>query len=256
MKRLILSAIILFSFAALSAAEEQKPIDPNKLFYSANSLYEKREYEKALDEYNEILESGIDSGPLYYNMGNTYFKMGKLGRAILYYAKARRLEPYDTDLKSNLNFARSLVATSTADVPRKNPVVTFIKAPFRDFNFNAIALSALALYLIFIALWIAGIINPIFWKKARLPFALISLLLIVNLGAFAIRYYDEKVLHHAIVVQKNIEAKYEPIDKSTTFYRLQEGEPVSVVKTREGWRQIKRIDGKIGWVRQEAVEEI
>ena len=78
--------------------------------------------------------------------------MGKLGYAILYYAKARRLMPYDSDLKSNLNYARSLVGNSTADIPRKNPVVTFIKTPFRDFNFNAIAISALIMYLIFIAL--------------------------------------------------------------------------------------------------------
>ena len=78
----------------------------------------------------------------------------------------------------------------------------------------------------------------------------------VNLGAFAIRFYDEKILHRGIVVEKDVECKYEPIDKSTTFYRPQEGEFVAVVKTRDGWRQIKRIDGKVGWVKQEAVEEI
>ena len=256
MKKLILTALLFIFFAGISPAQDEKSLDPSKLFYSANSLYEKREYEKALQEYSKILELGIDNGPIYYNMGNAYFKMGKLGYAILYYAKARRLTPYDNDLKSNLNYARSLIGTSTVDIPRKNPVVTFIKTPFRDFNFNAIAISALMIYLIFIALQIAGIFNPIFAKKMRVLSVIVLLLLVMNLFAFAIRYYDEKILHRAIVVQKGVECKYEPIDKSTVFYRLQEGDLVSVIKTRDGWRQIKRIDGKVGWVKQDAVEEI
>lgn len=256
MKKLILTFAVLSLFATFIWASDQKPLDPNKLFYSANSLYEKREYEKALEEYKKILDMGIDSGYLYYNMGNSYFKLGKLGYAILYYAKARRLMPNDGDLKSNLAYARSLVEPPAVDLPRKNPVVTFVKAIFRDFNFNAIAVSALIIYLIFIALQIIRIINPVLAKKMRLVSALLLLFLIVNVGAFAIRYYDEEILHHGIVVQKGIECKYEPIDSSTTFYKLQEGELVSVIKTRDGWRQIRRVDGKVGWVKQDAVEEV
>ncbi len=272
MKNFILATVLLLSLVCAASAEDEKPIDtstplsidaeqrrgidPGKLFYSANTLYEKREYGKALEEYNKILGLGIDSGALYYNMGNSYFKLGKLGLAILYYAKARRLMPYDSDLKANLNYARSLVETSTADVPRKNPVVTLIKTPFRDFNFNTILVSALIIYLIFIMLQIAGIFNPIFAKKTKVLSVILLIFFIVNLGAFSIRYYDEKILHRGIVVQKDVECKYEPIDKSTTFYRLQEGDLVVVIKTRDGWRQVRRVDGKVGWVSQSAVEEI
>lgn len=256
MRKIILMVFLFLSLASAASAEDQKPLDPSKLFYSGNSLYEKREYAKALEEYNKILSLGIDSGPLYYNMGNSYFKLGKLGLAILYYAKARRLMPYDSDLKANLNYARSLIVTSTADIPRKNPVVTLIKTPFRDFNFNTILVSALIIYLIFIMLMIAGIFNPVFAKRARILSVVVLVFFVVNLGAFAIRYYDEKILHRGIVVQRDVECKYEPIDKSTTFYRLQEGDLVAVIKTRDGWRQVKRIDGKVGWVKQESVEEI
>ena len=103
---------------------------------------------------------------------------------------------------------------------------------------------------------IASIINPVFGKKIRLVSVLAAIAFFLNLGAFAIRYYDEDMLKRGIVVQKDADCKYEPIDKSTTFYRLQEGDEVSVIKTRGGWRQVKRSDGKIGWVAQEAVEEI
>ena len=256
MNKFVLIAIAFFSLVGIAIAEDEKPMDPNKLFYSANNSYEKREYGKAIEEYNKILDLDIDSGPLYYNMGNSYFKSGKLGLAILYYAKARRLMPYDSDLKANLNYARSLIETQSAEAPRKNPVVTFIKIPFRDFNFNTILISALILYLLFIILQIVGIFNPVFAKKTRFVSIILLFVLAVNLAAFAIRFYDEKILHRGIVVEKNVECKYEPIDKSTTFYRLQEGDFVAVLTTRDGWRQIKRVDGKVGWVKQESVEEI
>jgi tetratricopeptide (TPR) repeat protein len=256
MKKIILTAAVFLSLAGALFAESPMTLDPNKLFYSANSLYEKREYEKALAEYKKILDMGIDSGDLYYNMGNCYFKSGNLGRAILFYEKARRVMPQDADLKSNLDYAKSLVGTSTADIPRRNPVVTVIKAPFKDFSLNAIAVWALIIYLLFIALQIAFIINPVLAKKTRLLYAVILLFLAVNIGALAIRYYDEEILKRGVVVQKDVDCKYEPIDKSNSFYKLQEGDRVLIIKTREGWRQVRRIDGKIGWVRQESVEEI
>ena len=257
MRKFILIAVALIALVGTAVSEDAVQKDPNKLFYSANNLYEKREYEKALDEYKKILDMGIASGPLYYNIGNCYFKMGKLGYAILFYDKARRVMPQDVDLKSNLSYARSLVeASSSADIPRRNPFERLVKAPFRNFSLNRIAVMALVFYLLFIALQIIVIVNPVFAKKTRLLYAAALLFFVISLGAFAMRYYDDEILKKGIVVQRDVDSKYEPIDKANTFYKLQEGERVSVLNTRDGWRRVKRIDGKTGWVRQEAVEEI
>ena len=164
--------------------------------------------------------------------------------------------PYDGDLKTNLAYARSLVGTSTTDAPPKNPVVTFIKTLFRDFNFNAIAVFALLIYLSFIALQIAGIFDPVLAKRTRAVSVVVFLIFAVSAGGFAIRYYDAAVLKHGVVVKNNLECRYEPIDKSTIYYKLQEGDEVLVLKTRNLWRQVRRSDGKIGWVNAAGVEEI
>ncbi|MFA6321615.1 MAG: SH3 domain-containing protein [Candidatus Omnitrophota bacterium] len=256
MKKIILIITVLLSIAGTAFSEELKPLDQNKLFYSANSFYEKRDYEKALNEYKKILDMGIESGALYYNIGNCYFKLGKLGYAILFYDKAERIIPQDGDLKSNLSYAMSLVGASSADAPRKNPIVSVIKAPFMDLNLNGIAIFALAIYIVFIVLQIAGIVNPVFAKKTRLLYIITFSFFVVSLGAFAIRYYDEDIVRRGVVVQRGVECRYEPIDKSNIFYKLQEGERVSVLKTRDGWRRVRRLDGKTGWVRQETVDEI
>lgn len=257
-KNIFLIAGLIFFLTALlcPAADEQKKSDQNQLFYTANHYYETRDYAKASEEYLKILGLGIESGSLYYNIGNSFFKLGKIGSAILYYEKALRLMPQDGDLKSNLAYARSLVGNPSYQVPNKNPVVSAIKATFKDFNLNAIAVCGALLYLIVILLQASFILNPILRKKLGVIFILILTLFVLNLTAFGIRYYDEEMLKRAIVIQKEVDCRYEPIDKSTVYYKLQEGDDCFVIKTRDGWRQIKRLDGKIGWVSKDAVEEI
>lgn len=257
MKKILISIMTVFVFALPAFAQEgQKKEDPNKLFYVGNSLYEKRDYPKAIEEYLKVRDLGLESGNLYYNLGNSYFKLGKIGYAILNYERARRIMPQDKDLKANLDYAKSLVGTSSFEAPPKNAIVSAIKVPFKDFNLNTLAAFALFLYLIVIGFAAFFIVNPFFAKKLWFILFICIVIFSVNMAAFGIRYYDEVILKRGIIVQKEADCKYEPIDKSTTFYKLQEGDEVIVLQTHDDWSQIRRLDGKIAWLRKEAVEEI
>ncbi|MDP3792051.1 MAG: tetratricopeptide repeat protein [Candidatus Omnitrophota bacterium] len=252
-KHLLALAILLSSFGVAFGQEASN--DPTRLFYNGNSFYEKREYDKAIEEYQKIADGGIESGPLYYNMGNAYFKTGKTGYAILYYKKAIRLIPADSDLKSNLSYAQSLTEDSGLQATTPNKFAWLAKIPFREFTLNGVARILIAFYLIVIGLIAGGIISPLFKRRATFIFYPILLLFILALAGFSVRYYEEEILTRGIVVVKDVECKYEPIDKSTTYFTLREGQEVLVLKTRNGWRRIKRIDGKLGWVKSGSVEE-
>lgn len=256
MKRssIILTAAFALLMISISHAEEKKA-DPNKLFYTANHSYELRDYLKAVEGYVAILESGLESGNLYYNIGNGFLKMGRLGHAILCYERARKLIPYDSDLRANLTYARSLVESANAETNR-HFISNALDAIFGLYSLRAIVFSATVLYLISILLMGIFIANPLFARKFRALLVLVIALFILNLSAVAVRYFEERILKHGIVVQKEVECKYEPIEKSTTYYKLHEGGKVLILNTRSGWRQIKRPDGKISWVKKEAVEEI
>ena len=86
-------------------------------FDEGNQRYQEGDFDGALERYAQILDDGLESGELYYNIGNTYFKLGELGPAILYYERARRLMPGDGDLLANLELARSLTADEIAPLP-------------------------------------------------------------------------------------------------------------------------------------------
>lgn len=250
---LIFISLVICANFAFSAEDSQ---DPRSLFYKANSLYEQREYEKASEEYAKILYMNVESGPLYFNIGNTFFKMGKTGYAILAYKKAKRLMPGDGDLKSNLAYAESLTEDSALRALPQNRIAWLFKLPFREYSLNTVSLILTALYLMLIGMLLIGIVKPVFKRRMTILFYPVLAGFLLTLGAFSIRYYDEEILSRGIVVAREAECKYEPIDKSNNYFKLKEGQEVLVLKTRNGWRRIRRLDGKLAWVKSDAVEEI
>ncbi|MDD5496305.1 MAG: tetratricopeptide repeat protein [Candidatus Omnitrophica bacterium] len=257
MKRRIIISILFMSVLLLNGmiAAGEDNNDPQKFFSAGNTYYEKGDYNNAVEYYLKAVNSGVESGSLYYNIGNAFFKLGKLGYAILYYEKAERLIPADADLRSNLEYARSLVG-ETYYPESSNVVIRLIKRPFKDINLNAMAMIGAFLYLILIALAAIGITRPEFGKKARIFFIAIAALFVFTVASFGIKYYDEEFLKHGIMVEKEVECRFEPIDKSNIYYKLKEGAEVYILKTRNDWRQIRRLDGKIAWVKKAAVGEI
>lgn len=74
---------------------------------SADSAYNKEDYPLAVSLYNKALADGQVSARLYYNLGNAYYRDGKLGRAVLAYERSLRIDPSDADTRANLDFVRS-----------------------------------------------------------------------------------------------------------------------------------------------------
>src|SRR5215470_19112395 len=64
-------------------------------------------YQQAIAGYEQLIAAGIHNAKLYYNLGNAYFRLNDLGRAILHYRRGLRLEPGNRQLQANLSYARS-----------------------------------------------------------------------------------------------------------------------------------------------------
>ena len=257
MRRPILISIVLL--AGLLQAQlfaQTEAADPHKLFYEAAASYEKGDYPKAAETYIKILDAGVESGNIYYNIGNAFLKMKRIGYAILCYEKAKRLILGDGDLKSNLEYAYSMLGWEDLRERPEIFLVRLIKRPFKDINLTGFTHFMAFFYCIVVAIAIVSIANPVLTRRFTIVFIAILAIFTMALAAYAMRFYDEEMRHHAIVIQNGADARYEPIDKSDVYYTVHEAQNVLILKTRSGWRQIKRSDGRIGWVKKEAVEEI
>src|SRR5947207_862891 len=91
--------------------------DVSTAFDQANKLFEEGKFTEAAVAYEKMLGNGQASPALYFNLGNALFKAGQVGRAVLNYRLAGQLAPRDPDIRANLKFARSSVATGATPTP-------------------------------------------------------------------------------------------------------------------------------------------
>ncbi len=220
-------------------------------FYHANTYYFEGKYDKAIKAYQEAINLGFESGSLYYNLGNSYFKKGELGEAILNYEKAMRLIPRDSDLKSNYEYARSLIKGGIIEAKAQWYRIAFDRI-FSLFTIDELAFSLAALFT-GILLFILATMYIFSIKKYRLG-TLAVLIIIFVLFFMAIFDKVSVVGKEAIIITKKTDAKFEPFDSATPHFTLYEGTKVAVVSSKNSWFRIERPDKKTGWVKASDLE--
>ena len=121
--------------------------DESSAFAKANSSYTAENYQEAIDSYESILQSGQHSAELYYNLGNSYYKMNQVGPAIYNYEKALQMEPSNDDFQNNLKFAQQLRVDSVEEV-QGNPFNEFVTGVFTSLSVDNWAYLSIILALL------------------------------------------------------------------------------------------------------------
>src|SRR4029077_16225226 len=67
--------------------------------------YAEGKFSDAAQKYQALADSGIKNWTLEYNLGNAYYRAGQIGKAILHYERAFRMNSNQNDLLYNLNLA-------------------------------------------------------------------------------------------------------------------------------------------------------
>ena len=95
--------------AAWLTEAEQHFAAGNELAGAGRDAEAEQEFRAALLRYEGAAEAlGRSNGFLLYNLGNTYLRLGDVGRAVLHYREAQRFIPSDPNLRQSLRHARSL----------------------------------------------------------------------------------------------------------------------------------------------------
>lgn len=121
----------------------------------ADSAYNSKNYTEAADLYKTIIKEYGVSSDIYYNLGNTYFRMGKIAQSVLAYERALKIDPSNKDARINLDF----VNTTLEDKPEDNSSilgkihseVIALMSPnawaWTDFALFALIIGLIAIYL-------------------------------------------------------------------------------------------------------------
>lgn len=81
----------------------------------ADSAYNKENYRLAIELYNRSIAEEGQSSTAYYNLGNAYYRNDNLGKAVVSYERALKLDPTNGDARQNLEFVRSRIQDKPED---------------------------------------------------------------------------------------------------------------------------------------------
>lgn len=102
MKNLIIA--LAFALSAINIWAAQATMTDQKVL--GDSAYAKQAYDMALMHYRAALEADGPSSDLYYNIGNSYYRLNDPGHAVISYERALRFNPANKQARTNLNFVR------------------------------------------------------------------------------------------------------------------------------------------------------
>ena len=246
-KSFALLLLLLMLPLAASAATKEK----------ADSLYAAEHYQEAAKQYEALLKQGVSSD-LYYNLGNCYYRMDDITRAVLNYERAQLLSPGDRDIRLNLQMARS--KTIDKIVPESEMFfVTWYHSLVNLMSVDGWARMALVSLVIAIILALAYLFSDCIWLR-KVGFFVGLLFLVVFALSNLFAYQQKQALVErsgAIVIRSAATVKSTPANNGTDLFILHEGTKVTITdNTMKEWCEIRVADGKEGWLPTKDLEVI
>lgn len=262
------ACLLLASFALLAAPICSRAGSPEETLHEACALFDQANakalinppqaqglYALAAARFESLVKDHqIRNGALYYNLGNTYFLAGDLGRAIANYLRAKEYIPADPQLREALHTAR---LRQIDEFPQEAPTRLRQAILFWHYHLNPagrlwIFAAACA------AIW--GILGlnlffPLPWRWNAWG-ALTAVVLLA--GGSSVIHARSDPRRAAVIVQPEVLPRkgdaqiYDPAFSNP----LHSGAEVTVLEHRRDWRRIRVRDGSVGWVPAAALEQV
>ena len=231
--------------------------DPATALQSAANAYNNGDYQQAVQRYRAVLDSGLFSAGVYYNLGNACFKAGELACARLNYERALRLDPRDAAIRTNLEALKSSLPDQFAEVQPFAPVAWWrafaTLLPVDGWS----GLLLLADWLLCALLWLK-------WKK-RWPWPVNSWRLALTMTASvlvlaALLLYTRHTMlnddSEAVVLVQEVALKSAPDAFGSELLRLHAGTKLRILDKIGDQCKVELPNGDTGWLPTQSIERI
>ena len=247
MQKIIIGIMLFcFSFTNIYAQETETK--------EAETAYSAEQYDRAIELYESLLKNYGASAELYYNLGNAYYKSGKIAQAILNYERAILIKPGDSDIRFNLELAKQQT------VDKIEPLQDFFLKKWIRSVQNLIGVDFWAMIGIVGFVLFIGCLTLYFFSKWMylkktgfyLGLVLIITVIIVNIFASNQKKYLED-RRGAIIFSPTVTIKGSPDNSGTDLFLLHEGTKVFILISVGDWNEIALEDGNQGWVNKKDI---
>ena len=249
MKYLI--TLICLAIATIGWGQDQDNFD------KATTLYQKGDYTQAAAVYSSILKSGKESSALYYNLGNTYYKLNNVPESIYYYEKALQLDPENADAKNNLIFANQMKVDAITPLPK-----TWVRQLSDGIVglFSAHTWAVLSIIGVFAC--VLSFLLYYFVERTALKrtfFSLMLAFLFFAIGSYTLAHFCHKQVsqtQYAILFDKTVRVFSDANAYSSEVMQLHEGTKVEIIEDAKDWVKIRLVNGKTGWTKVSSLRKL
>lgn len=249
MKYLI--TLICLAIATIGWGQDQDNFD------KATTLYQKGDYTQAAAVYSSILKSGKESSALYYNLGNTYYKLNNVPESIYYYEKALQLDPENADAKNNLIFANQMKIDAITPLPK-----TWVRQLSDGIVGLFSAHTWAVLSIIGVFAFVLSFLLYYFVERTTLKrtfFSLMLAFLFFAIGSYTLAHFCHKQVsqtQYAIIFDKTVRVFSDANAYSSEVMQLHEGTKVEIIEDAKDWVKIRLVNGKTGWTKVHSLRKL
>ncbi len=229
-----------------------------------DSAYAADDFQLAEKLYIDAMATGGTSSVLFYNLGNAYYRQGNLGKSLVNYERALKIDPTNNDARTNLEFVKTKITDRQIDTG--SIMSTLWGKVVCFFHADTWAWITVVLF----ALFLAGICTYLFStivvvKKFSFFGGIVVFFLTVGcvIVSFAAANRVENN-DYAIILSPAVQLSTSPREarnQAEEAFLLHEGTKVEIVDSvsspGEGkWYEVKVGHGERAWIKASEVERI
>ena len=216
--------------------------------------YEAGNYEAARTHYTSLIESGVQDGVVFTNLGHTYYQLQDLGAALVNYRRAQIVQPRDAQINSGLARIRSLRTDIQGDETALIDNIAAMTVPIATSLELTWAMSALwCLYFGFVIVMIIRKQSRDSWRGT---FVLLSTILLFGLLLWGSRVYVDRFRPAAIIIEPTVQVMSGPGADYLPIYNLHAAAELRILEQRDAWVRFILPDQRQGWIQEEMIERV
>lgn len=231
--------------------QESKAQTTEQRFEQANRAYEAGKYQDAVTDYEYLAQTGVNSPNLYYNLGDSWYRLKESGKAILNYERALALDPSHPEALANLRFVRKQEGSVTVEP-------SWWLANIEAVGVNRLPWLACATFWLGAFLVVFAIFRLAGQRGVWVTFGALSLVASLLFAGGLWSYIEHNGVSDAgVVVAPKVKGRVAPTETANETGSIPVGTRVRMLSDRGSWIYVEMPDGKTrGWVPEGAVEAI
>lgn len=242
--------ILLLFFAVRSSYA----LPAKDLWQKGNNFYQHKIYDSAAWCYEQLLREQPRNAAATYNLGNTYFRLNKIGLAVLYYQKTLYLQPGNTQAADNLALAESRITNRVPSAPDIF-FVKWWKSLTQASHANTWAIVTLVVFLAWIGLMTAKRFSLVQTIPPQLHVGLVLILVLFLFISF-VAAGNKLDSGMAIVMQNDTPFMASPQSSGKPQSLVPEGTTITTHGSKGDWAQVQLPDGRTGWIQESRLAKI